>query len=80
RGRTRLLTARSRRRHGTASTPRVRWSAMGRGARPVRRWKNDRIRNKKAREHRKLETARATVAERHAAAAATAPASPSASA
>jgi hypothetical protein len=53
---------------------------MGRGARPVRRWKNDRIRNKKAREHRKLETARATVAERHAAAAATAPASPSASA
>jgi len=45
---------------------------MGRGARPVRRWKNDRIRNKKAREQRKLDVARATVAERRAGATAAA--------
>jgi hypothetical protein len=40
---------------------------MGRGARPVRRWKNDRIRKTKARLRRKGETARAAAAERRAA-------------
>jgi hypothetical protein len=37
---------------------------MGRGARATRRWKNDRIRDKKARIRRKGEVARATAAER----------------
>jgi hypothetical protein len=37
---------------------------MGRGDRPVRRWKNDRIRAKRARIRRKAEDARAAAAER----------------
>jgi hypothetical protein len=37
---------------------------MGRGARATRRWKNDRIRDKKARVRRKGEVARAAAAER----------------
>jgi hypothetical protein len=37
---------------------------MGRGARPTRRWKNDRIRTKKARLRRKSDVARAAAAER----------------
>ena len=37
---------------------------MGRGARATRRWKNDRIRTKKARERRKGEVARVAAAER----------------
>jgi len=37
---------------------------MGRGARPTRRWKNDRIRAKKDRERRKAEVARAEAAQR----------------
>jgi hypothetical protein len=43
---------------------------MGRGARATRRWKNDRIRDKKARERRKSEVARAAAAERKGAGAA----------
>jgi hypothetical protein len=43
---------------------------MGRGARATRRWKNDRIRDKKARERRKSEAARADAAERKGAGAA----------
>jgi len=39
---------------------------MGRGARPTRRWKNDRIRAKKARERRKADVARADAAQRKA--------------
>jgi hypothetical protein len=46
---------------------------MGRGARATRRWKNDRIRAKKARDRRKADAARATAAERKAAGTATAP-------
>ncbi len=41
---------------------------MGRGARPTRRWKNDRIRAKKARIRRKAEVARAEAAQRKGAA------------
>jgi len=44
---------------------------MGRGARATRRWKNDRIRAKKARDRRKAEAARAA-AQRRAAGIATA--------
>jgi hypothetical protein len=39
---------------------------MGRGARPVRRWKNDRIRAKKARIQRRSVEARAAATERQA--------------
>jgi hypothetical protein len=44
---------------------------MGRGARATRRWKNDRIREKKARLQRKSDVARAAAAERKAGAAGT---------
>ena len=37
---------------------------MGRGARATRRWKNDRIRAKKARGRRKADAARAAAAQR----------------
>jgi hypothetical protein len=37
---------------------------MGRGARATRRWKNDRIRDKKARDRRKSEAARAAAVQR----------------
>jgi hypothetical protein len=37
---------------------------MGRGARATRRWKNDRIRAKKARTRRKADAARAAAAQR----------------
>jgi len=37
---------------------------MGRGARATRRWKNDRIRDKKARLRRKAEAARTAAVER----------------
>ena len=37
---------------------------MGRGARATRRWKNDRIRAKKARTRRKADEARAAAAQR----------------
>jgi len=47
---------------------------MGRGARPVRRWKNDRIRTKKARLQRRSELARAAASERRAAGPAASPA------
>ena len=39
---------------------------MGRGARATRRWKNDRIRTKKARDRRKSEAARAAATDRKA--------------
>ena len=45
---------------------------MGRGARATRRWKNDRIRAKKARDRRKGDAARTEAAERKAGAGTTA--------